>query len=596
MRSLKFLWLFGCLVFAGGLQLATSGIWLNQPLNASKAVPDGHAYTVRLTAPTLLGLRLPDDAMVAVGDRIDTAERSATRLFEDGRELGPAHSQHAEIRALGEGRFSHWEQAAGERMLLFSSSDGSDSRNNGRRYQARLHYLVGDGWSRPLNWLLYALGIGLAIGWIVILRQSGLSLRGPALLALGTSLSAVAAVYTTGVLFLLFAFTAAALATILALRLLLGLLSKQWHDRIMQRSGSVALVFASVALALVLVEAGLWLLSVRPDLFAGLQPMSVAHRSASSTSVPLESIPAEVRDLALKRRGHVTMPEAWQQRDVEVKGAKHAFYWHDALHVLDEHGFRSVTPLPPQRHPNRFRILILGDSLTYGYGIDARWGYPQVLERKLAASARVEVINLGVGGDQSEDVLRVLRSHYEELRPDLVVYGICLNDFLDSGQRQSINLPVVVPEFIQQRTHLGRWLQDLIPATSRALGFAVDFYGEILNDVDHYQVRFAHDLKAMNDFVAARGGGPIVAIVLNQFPGLDPRSEQLTRMAEAAAHAAGMDVVATDAYAQTWSGFNFRVSPWEGHPNEIANELFADLLYRHIEGCCGMEEYDLGGD
>ncbi len=571
-------------------------MWLNQALDTSKAVSDGQAYTLRLKAPKLLGLRLPDDAIIAVGDRVDTAERSATRLFEDGRELGPAHSQHAEIRALGQGRFSHWEQAAGERMLLFSSSDGSDPRNNGRRYQARLHYLVGDAWSRPLSWLLYALGMGLIVGWIAILRETGLSLRSLGLLAVGTTLSGVAAVYTTGVLFLVFAFTGAALGTILALRLLFGLLSKRWHDRVVQRSGSVALMFASVGLALVLIETGLWFLSVRPDLFAGIKSVSVAGRAPSLTSVPLDSIPAEARDLALERRGQVTMPEAWQQRDVDVAGAEHAFYWHDALHVLDEHGFRRVTPLPPQQHPERFRILVLGDSLTYGYGINARWGYPQVLERKLAATVRVEVINLGVGGDQSEDVLRVLRTHYDRLRPDLVIYGICLNDFLDSGQRQAINLPVVVPEFIEQRTHLGRWLQDLIPATSRALGFAVDFYDEILNDVDHYQVRFARDLQAMSEFVAERGGGPIVAMVLDQFPGLDPRSEQLTRMAEAAAHAAGMDVVPTDSYAKTWSGFNFRVSPWEGHPNEIANELFADLLYRHIQGCCGMDKYGLAAD
>jgi peptidoglycan/LPS O-acetylase OafA/YrhL len=56
---------------------------------------------------------------------------SGLTLYESGRAIGPAHSLHAEIADKGAGRYSHW---AG--YILFSSSDGTDPRTNGRRYEA----------------------------------------------------------------------------------------------------------------------------------------------------------------------------------------------------------------------------------------------------------------------------------------------------------------------------------------------------------------------------------------------------------------------------------------------------------------------------
>lgn len=51
------------------------------------------------------------------------------RLFEDEIELTQSARPHAEIRELGDGRFSHWGPT-----LYFSSTDGSDPISNGRRY------------------------------------------------------------------------------------------------------------------------------------------------------------------------------------------------------------------------------------------------------------------------------------------------------------------------------------------------------------------------------------------------------------------------------------------------------------------------------
>jgi len=54
---------------------------------------------------------------------------SSARVLEDGRFLGPANSQQADVRVEGRGRYSFQYD-----YVLFSASDNSDPRRNGRRY------------------------------------------------------------------------------------------------------------------------------------------------------------------------------------------------------------------------------------------------------------------------------------------------------------------------------------------------------------------------------------------------------------------------------------------------------------------------------
>jgi glycosyltransferase involved in cell wall biosynthesis/GT2 family glycosyltransferase/tetratricopeptide (TPR) repeat protein len=63
-------------------------------------------------------------------DTNDANRRSPLILLEDGRPLGPAHAVHADIRLLGHGRFSFWNNS-----LWFSASDNTDPNSNGRRYE-----------------------------------------------------------------------------------------------------------------------------------------------------------------------------------------------------------------------------------------------------------------------------------------------------------------------------------------------------------------------------------------------------------------------------------------------------------------------------
>jgi hypothetical protein len=67
-----------------------------------------------------------------LSDTMELPDRSPFELYENTTRLGPAHTEHTEIRQYGDGRFSHWNGSG----FIFSSSDGTDPKSNGRTYWA----------------------------------------------------------------------------------------------------------------------------------------------------------------------------------------------------------------------------------------------------------------------------------------------------------------------------------------------------------------------------------------------------------------------------------------------------------------------------
>lgn len=85
---------------------------------------------------------------------------------------------------------------------------------------------------------------------------------------------------------------------------------------------------------------------------------------------------------------------------------------------------------------NTFRILILGDSFTYGFGVNNNESYPAVLEGLLNAELtpkHFEVWNAGFASGYSPDTFYVyLREKGMAFNPDLIIVGIFVeNDILD---------------------------------------------------------------------------------------------------------------------------------------------------------------------
>jgi pectate lyase len=73
-------------------------------------------------------VRIPMDAKL-ISDSNAQPTASTVRVFENGVEIGPAHSVHVDIRTKGKGRFSHKSG-----FLYLSASDNSNPKTNGKKY------------------------------------------------------------------------------------------------------------------------------------------------------------------------------------------------------------------------------------------------------------------------------------------------------------------------------------------------------------------------------------------------------------------------------------------------------------------------------
>ena len=102
-------------------------------------------------------------------------------------------------------------------------------------------------------------------------------------------------------------------------------------------------------------------------------------------------------------------------------------------------GIRDNPVLP--KVPGVHRILVLGDSFTFGSGVPLEFSYPKLMEHYLNAAddgRRFEVINAGAPGYGPFHESYMLERLMEPVTPDVVVLGFFVgNDFTDNYRRPS---------------------------------------------------------------------------------------------------------------------------------------------------------------
>ena len=92
---------------------------------------------------------------------------------------------------------------------------------------------------------------------------------------------------------------------------------------------------------------------------------------------------------------------------------------------MDGHGFRNAQPWP-----DAAEIVVVGDAVVFGYGVEDEQGWPALLARAVAPT---RVINLGLLEAGPQQYARVYATFGTALHPKIVLVGLFMaDDFRDA--------------------------------------------------------------------------------------------------------------------------------------------------------------------
>jgi hypothetical protein len=241
---------------------------------------------------------------------------------------------------------------------------------------------------------------------------------------------------------------------------------------------------------------------------------------------------------------------------------------------------REFTPAPP---PGRTRILMLGDSLAFGWGVPGERTYSKRLEDMLRQAGHdVEVINTGVGNYNTEMEVAYFLERGVKFKPHYVVLNYFIND-AEPTPRDRSNL-------------LSRNLRAFVYFASRAdavmrqvgVGQRTDwktYYSGLYEGDGPARVRAAVERLA----AACRENG--IRLFVASYPELrDPANyafPQVDRMIQDIAAANQLKFVNLLAEVRDLPAESLWVTRPDPHPSVAAHEAFAKGLFRLFEAELG---------
>ncbi len=176
----------------------------------------------------------------------------------------------------------------------------------------------------------------------------------------------------------------------------------------MRRWPSVLLGIATTLLCVAALEGGLRLLADRPDVplaSGGRKTVFNPYRADALLSYALRPGWSGTHD----------------SRDFRV-----------GVHVnaLGMRGAEASQAKPPGSQ----RVLVLGDSFAFGWGVEDAQTFPALLEARWRSAGRgIEVLDAAVPGYAADHAWILLRERGFALAPDLIVLASCHNDVADLG-------------------------------------------------------------------------------------------------------------------------------------------------------------------
>lgn len=262
-----------------------------------------------------------------------------------------------------------------------------------------------------------------------------------------------------------------------------------------------------------------------------------------------------------------------------------------------------------------FRIMVLGDSFTWGAGLSENQRYSNQLEDMLKRHFNnVEVLNFGIPGGPTIAERDTLLKYKSLVQPNWIIVGFCFNDLQPKGQDHVEKKKSFQNRYghiiCQIKNHLGfLWLHYVADRLERFFYQILEKTGIIptwqvelnktydLNSVEWKAfIQALQDIKNVSDSLGCPP--PIFApfntssSLISMFvPGTDEISKQeLSWLHQVRGAADSIGFITIDFWPSFYKAVqsgrlhkdNLIVMPLDGHPSAEMNKIYAEELYEVV--------------
>jgi lysophospholipase L1-like esterase len=236
------------------------------------------------------------------------------------------------------------------------------------------------------------------------------------------------------------------------------------------------------------------------------------------------------------------------------------------------------------------RLVVLGDSVAFGFGLPREESFPEVLEQLLDAAPGAdppdEVLNLGVGGYNTLQEVEFYEVVGRKYAPDRIVLAFVLNDCFPSdwmarrGPRPAAFAGAAAAAPLWRHSRLATLVVDRV---FRSRDFATR--RRILDACAQPELwRIVADGFARLAGIQERDGTPVLVVIVPMLVDFDhyPFAD-LHRRVRAEAERNGLSTLdLLDAFSRH-AASDLRLSPRDpAHPNALGHRIVAEALQRHL--------------
>ena len=222
------------------------------------------------------------------------------------------------------------------------------------------------------------------------------------------------------------------------------------------------------------------------------------------------------------------------------------------------------------------RVAAVGDSYTFGWGVNLSDSWPKVLEKKLNDKGiKAEVMNFGIPGADLQDMAWIIRKKVVSFNPDIIIVTFAIDDFTNTfefselEEKYAAEIQLANPKMDSQYATL--LAKKRISELRRSMPGDMD-----INDMETKLKEGWTIIKNSSQQINAT----ILILVISEYKDQKKAINNVSTEQ-------GMATVRTDLYDQTqYDQEKIWLNMKDWHFNSLGNKIIAEKVYRSI----GMQQ------